>query len=137
MRLDNTTLRAQIVSMRGSQDPINDDAYYSQRLLLELNETIKSWVASSFKSKQVDYNITDAEERKITSIPRTCKTWRPSPLDALFQGRKITSSESKTVRDCVHDLIHPDKVDKVDQYLSPEDKTSISCDFQCQRRVSG
>ncbi|TMC19085.1 MAG: hypothetical protein E6J34_15610 [Chloroflexi bacterium] len=48
---------------------------------------------------------------------------------------KITSPESKTVRDCVHDLIHPDKVDKLDQYLSPEDKTSICAIFNASAEL--
>jgi hypothetical protein len=48
---------------------------------------------------------------------------------------KIKSPESKTVRDCVHDLIHPDKVDKLDQYLSPEDKISISAIFNASAEL--
>jgi hypothetical protein len=61
---DNTSLRAQIVSMRSSQDPINDDAYYTQRLT-QLDEIIKSWVPSAFKSKQAERDLTDDEEEKL------------------------------------------------------------------------
>lgn len=61
---DNTSLRAHIVNTRSSQDPINDDAYYTQRLT-RLNEIIKSWVPTFFKSKQLDRDLTDDEEERL------------------------------------------------------------------------
>lgn len=64
---DNAHLRSQILSMRRPQDPIHDDAYYSQRFT-QLNETIKSWVASSFKTKQRDHDILDEEETKLLQL---------------------------------------------------------------------
>jgi hypothetical protein len=42
---------------------------------------------------------------------------------------QITEPESKAIRDCVLDLIHPDKADKLDQYLDLKDKASICAVF--------
>ena len=39
------------------------------------------------------------------------------------------NSESKTIRDYMHDLIHFNKINKLDQYLSSENKASISAIF--------
>ena len=64
---DNRSLRAQIVNMTSSQGPNNDDGHYTQRLT-QLNETIKSWVASSFKAKQVDHDLTDVDEEPILHV---------------------------------------------------------------------
>jgi hypothetical protein len=64
---DNTLLRTQLLSMRRPQDPIYDDPYYSQRFA-QLNETIKSWVASSFKSKKVDHDILEEDETKLLQL---------------------------------------------------------------------
>ena len=82
---DNTTLRTQIVGMLTPQDPINDDGFYKQQLT-ELNETIKSWVAGSFKSKQRDHDLSDAEENQILQFLKS-RGNVGSDLSLIFCGK--------------------------------------------------
>ena len=48
---------------------------------------------------------------------------------------KVTEPESKAMRDCMHDLIHCEKVDKLDQYMTIEDKTAISAIFNASSKL--
>ena len=82
---DNRSLRAQIVNLTLSQGPNNDDGHYSQRLI-QLNETIKSWVASSFKSKQVDHGLTDEDEEQILNILTATKNGDHCPSVHYSKG---------------------------------------------------
>ena len=48
---------------------------------------------------------------------------------------RVTEPESKTIRDCVRDLIHPDKIDKLDQCMTIEDKTTILAIFNASSEL--
>jgi hypothetical protein len=87
---DNTSLRTQILSMRSPQDPVHDDAYYSRRLV-QLNEMIKSWVASLFKFKKIDHDIQNAEEKRLVRLLEFANGEGPS-----------TSYMKGSIRDMLH-----------------------------------
>ena len=76
---DNNLLRSRIVQMSTAHGPVHEDAYYIQRLE-QLNETMKSWVAAIFKSKQIEQNLSDKDELQL------CTT-----LNVSHHGRSLLS----------------------------------------------
>jgi hypothetical protein len=64
---DNAMLRSQIVNMQSPRNPTYDDGYYVQNLQ-QLNESMKSWVAAAFKSKEVEYEFSKQDELKIVEL---------------------------------------------------------------------
>ena len=76
---DNNMLRSRIVEMSTAHGPVHEDGYYIQRLQ-QLNETMKSWVATAFKSKQIERDLSDKDELQLSMT-----------LNASHHGRSLLS----------------------------------------------
>ena len=92
---DNNILRSRIIHMSTAHGRVHEDGYYIQRLQ-QLNETMKLWVATAFKSKQIETDLSDKDELQFRMT-----------LNASHHGRSLLSMIQQARCSVTEISLHP------------------------------